>query len=119
VEGIKATKDNLTRRGFIRTATAGSAALVWAGQSMATSRATTTDKPALLGGTSIHQSGWSSWPRWSESWESDIVEVLSSGRWSSAGGGGPVAEFEAAYAKLLGADRCVATASGSTALITG
>ena len=27
-------------------------------------------------------------------------------------------EFEAAYAKLLGAKRCLATASGTTALIT-
>ena len=35
-----------------------------------------------------------------------------------SGGGGKVPEFEAAYAKLLGAKRCLATASGTTALIT-
>ena len=37
---------------------------------------------------------------------------------SAAGGSGVVGEFEKAYAKLLGAQRCVATASGTTALLT-
>ena len=46
------------------------------------------------------------------------MEILRSGNWCSAGGGGHVAEFEEGYAKLLGAKRCVATASGTTALIT-
>jgi dTDP-4-amino-4,6-dideoxygalactose transaminase len=76
------------------------------------------DKPALLGGTPVHQGDWPPWPEWRESWEPEIVEVLRSGRWSCSGGGGPVADFEAAWAELLGAKRCVATASGSTALIT-
>lgn len=61
--------------------------------------------------------GWPQWPQWDESWEPEIVEVLRSGRWSSSGGGGQVADFEVAWAKLLGAKRCVAMASGSTALI--
>ena len=43
--------------------------------------------------------------------------MLRSGRWCCSGGGGQVADFETAYAKLLGAKRCVATASGTTALI--
>jgi len=76
------------------------------------------DKPALLGGTPVHQGGWPGWPDWREAWEPEIVDVLRSGRWCCSGGGGQVAEFETAYAKLLGAKRCVATASGTTALIT-
>ncbi len=76
------------------------------------------DKPAMLGGTPAHPAGWPRWPQWNESWEPKIVDVLRSGRWSCSGGGGEVADFEAAYAKLLGAKRCVATASGTTALIT-
>ena len=44
--------------------------------------------------------------------------MLRSGQWYRGGGGGKVPEFEAAYAKLLGAKRCLATASGTTSLIT-
>ncbi|MGO8747817.1 MAG: DegT/DnrJ/EryC1/StrS family aminotransferase [Thermoguttaceae bacterium] len=76
------------------------------------------DKPALLGGTPAHKGGWPKWPEWRESWEPDVLKVLRSGRWCGGGGGGQVGDFEAAYAKLLGAKRCVATASGTTALIT-
>src|SRR5205823_4046790 len=45
-----------------------------------------------------------------------VVKVLRSGKWYR-GDGGHVAEFEAGYAKLLGAKRCLATASGTTALL--
>jgi dTDP-4-amino-4,6-dideoxygalactose transaminase len=72
-------------------------------------------KPALLGGTPVHQTGWPKWPEWRQSWEPGILKVLRSGRWYR-GDGGEVAEFESAYAKLLGARRCLATASGTTAL---
>jgi dTDP-4-amino-4,6-dideoxygalactose transaminase len=73
-------------------------------------------KPALLGGTPVHQGGWPKWPVWRESWEPAIVKVLRSGQWYR-GDGGHVAEFETAYAKLLGAKRCLATASGTTSLL--
>jgi len=76
------------------------------------------DKPALLGGTPVHKGGWPGWPQWNESWEPEILKVLRSGNWCAAGGSGEVGDFETAYAKLLGAKRCVATASGTTALIT-
>ncbi len=70
----------------------------------------------LLGGTPVHQGGWPSWPTWREQWEPAILKVLRSRRWFR-GSGENVAEFEAAYAKLLGAKRCLATASGTTALL--
>jgi dTDP-4-amino-4,6-dideoxygalactose transaminase len=44
--------------------------------------------------------------------------VLRSGRWYR-GSGEQVPQFEKAYAELLGAKRCLATASGTTALIVG
>lgn len=117
--GTNAMRNDLTRRGFVRTAAAGSAALAGlAVQPAPMGFAAEADKPALLGGTPVHKGGWPSWPQWDELWEPQIVEALRSGQWSSAGGGGQVADFEAAWAKLLGAKRCVATASGSTALIT-
>lgn len=111
--------NDLTRRRFVRTAAAGSAALAWLSAGRApTVFAAQADKPAILGGTPVHKGGWPKWPQWNQSWEPEIVEVFRRGRWSSSGGGGKVADFEAAYAKLLGAKRCVATASGTTALIT-
>jgi dTDP-4-amino-4,6-dideoxygalactose transaminase len=111
-------KNNLTRRGFVRAAAAGSAAMAWLGAGGApTVLAAKADKPALLGGTPVHQGGWPRWPQWQQSWEPEVLAALRSGRWSGAGGGGRIAQFESGYAKLLGARRCVATASGTTALM--
>ncbi len=109
---------NLSRRGFVRAAAAGSAAMAWLGAGGApTVLAAKADKPALLGGTPVHQGGWPHWPKWQQAWEPEVLAALRSGRWSGAGGGGRIAQFEAGYAKLLGAKRCVATASGTTALM--
>jgi dTDP-4-amino-4,6-dideoxygalactose transaminase len=102
---------SLTRRTFIRTA------LTWlSGGQAPRALATETAKPALLGGVPVHQGSWSEWPTWRESWEPAVLQVLRSGKWYR-GDGGHVAEFEAAYAQLLGAKRCLATASGTTALL--
>src|SRR5204863_1092250 len=110
-------KNSLTRRGFIRNAAVGSAALTWIGTRHAPSvLASEAAKPALLGGAPVHSGGWSEWPAWRESWEPAVLEVLRSGKWYR-GDGGHVAEFETGYAKLLGANRCLATASGTAALL--
>ena len=112
-------KDNptLTRRSFIQTTAAGTVALGWlragrAPQAYAAEAA----KPALLGGTPVHQGGWVGWPQWREAWEPEMLKVWRSGHWFR-GSGGHVADFERGYAKLLDAKRCLATASGTTALI--
>src|SRR5438874_6744813 len=108
-------KESLTRRGFIRNAAVGSAALTWL-SARPEAFANGSSKPAMLGGAPVHQGGWSEWPIWRESWEPALVKVRRSGKWYR-GDGGHVAEFEAGYAKLLGAKRCLATASGTTALL--
>ncbi len=77
------------------------------------------DVPALLGGTPAHTGSWPQWPEWRQAWEPSILDVLRSGKWYRGSGDGQVQRFEAAYAKLLGARRCLATASGTTALIVG
>jgi perosamine synthetase len=111
--------NDLTRRRFVRTAAAGSAALTFlSARGAPTVLAAEADKPALLGGTPVHSGGWPKWPQWNESWEPEIVEVLRSGRWCSSRGGGPAGEFEEAYAALLGAKGCVTMSSGTTSLIT-
>ena len=105
-------RETLSRRQFVGGTAAAGIGL------MAGNSSYGAEKPALLGGTPVHKGGWPKWPEWRESWEPDIITVLRSGRWCRAGGGGKVPEFELAYAKLLGAKRCLATASGTTALIT-
>jgi perosamine synthetase len=118
-EGSNPVKKSLTltRRGFIRTTAAGSVALGWLGARIAPGAfASDADKPALLGGTPVHKGGWTEWPQWRESWEPDVLKVFRSGRWFR-GSDSHVEEFEKGYAQLLGAKRCLATASGTTALI--
>jgi perosamine synthetase len=109
-------KSNLTRRGFIRKTAAGSAALTSLGAPAPHVFAADASRPALLGGAPAHAGGWAGWPKWLESWEPAVINVLRSGNWYR-GDGGHVTEFEAGYAKLLGARRCLATASGTTALL--
>ncbi|MSU64443.1 MAG: hypothetical protein EXS31_18985 [Pedosphaera sp.] len=53
---------------------------------------------------------------WRTEWEPEVLKVLRSGKWFR-GSGGHVADFEAGYARLLGAKRCLGTASGTTALM--
>ena len=76
------------------------------------------DKPALLGGTPVHKGSWPQWPEWRQTWEPSVLKVLRSGQWYR-GSGTEVQQFESAYAELLGARRCLATGSGTTALIVG
>ncbi|MGK0185980.1 MAG: perosamine synthetase [Verrucomicrobiales bacterium] len=108
--------NTFTRRTFVRNATTGSVAMTWlSSRQTPMAFAAETAKPALLGGTPVHQGGWPNWPNWLEAWEPAVINVLRSGKWYR-GRGGHVAEFETEYAKLLGAKRCLATASGTTAL---
>jgi dTDP-4-amino-4,6-dideoxygalactose transaminase len=111
---LEAMKNSVTRRGFIESAAVGSAVSVLCGQP--TVFAAQTDKPVLLGGQAAHTGQWPRWPEWREAWEPEVLKVLRSGQWYRAGNRGKVPEFEAAYANLLGAKRCLATSSGTTAL---
>ncbi len=106
-----------TRRGFFRAAAAGSAALgLGSARRAPTVLSAAAAKPALLGGTPVHKGGWLKWPQWRQEWEPDVLNVYRSSKWFR-GSGEHVEEFENAYAKLLGAKRCLATASGTTALM--
>ncbi len=107
----------LTRRSFIRTTAAGSLALGWLSGGRAPAVfAAESSKPALLGGTPVHKGGWARWPEWHEDWEPEVLKVFRSCRWFR-GSDTRVEEFERGYAQLLGAKACLATASGTTALM--
>ena len=101
----------VNRRTFMHRTGAGAAALA-----LAPTVLSGQDKPALLGGTPVRTKSWPGWPEWRREWEPRIIDVMRSGRWWR-GRGDHVEEFEKAYADLIGAKRCLATASGTTALL--
>src|SRR5436190_7715667 len=75
------------------------------------------DRPAILGGAKQHPTAFPSWPVFDQTEERAILETLRSGKWDR-GNGKNVARFEEAYAQLTGAKTCLATANGTSALIT-
>jgi dTDP-4-amino-4,6-dideoxygalactose transaminase len=70
---------------------------------------------ALLGGKPVRRTPFPSWPIADAREEDALVRVIRSGRWNR---GDNVAAFESAYASLTGAKHCLATANGTSALIT-
>jgi len=117
-------KTGMNRRSFLKTTAAGSAGIPHAlsrvapilGAAVASPLLHAADeKPALLGGKAAHTGGWTRWPQWREAWEPEVLKVYRSGKWFR-GSDKRVEEFENAYANLLGAKKCLATASGTTAL---
>lgn len=74
-----------------------------------------TEKPALLGGKPVCKGNWPGWPKPRQSDEEALLEVLRAGRWYR---NRSVREFEEKYAALNQAKYCIATSSGTTALMT-
>lgn len=107
-----------TRRAFLQTVAA-LPALSAAGRPRASGLAAAgeaaSDRPALLGGTPVRRDPFPTWPVFDEREERALGGVLRSGRWWR-GSGDQVARFEAAFAELMGAPHCVATANGTSAL---
>jgi perosamine synthetase len=111
--------DNLTRRHFLGATLAGATGLglgVPARLSPAAQSAGT-EKLALLGGIPVRTQPFPSWPKIADHDEKTWMEVLRKGLWCRLDGS-YAKRFEEAWANTLGAKYCVATASGTTALIT-
>ena len=109
----------LSRRKFIAGTAAGTAGTMLAGRIPAYSSIATTasSRLAIQGGDPVRTEGWMKWPVWNKDAEEPMLKVLRSGNWWS-GQGNNVEKFEQEYAALIGARRAVATASGTTSLIT-
>ena len=73
------------------------------------------DRPAVLGGTPVRQAPFPSWPVSDDTEQQALAGVLRSGRWNR---GEQAAAFEAEYAALTGTAHCLATANGTSALLT-
>ena len=74
-------------------------------------------KPAILGGSPIRTKAFPQWPVWDRDAEAHVLSILRSGNWFR-GRGDTVAQFEKAYAKLLGAKRALCTVNGTNSLLT-
>jgi perosamine synthetase len=117
-------RSSVSRRRFLRSATAGATSLQQAAKlSLAASAvaaptlAAASEKPAILGGAPVRTQRFPSWPQFDSLEERALLEVLRSGKWFR-GNGKQVARFEEAYARALGAKACLATANGTSALFT-
>lgn len=111
------SESSVNRRQFVAAASLASVGTVMARAMPAAEKAAArSDKLAILGGTPVRRRGGQRWPIWDkEQDEAQVLEVLRSGVWSRAK---VVDEFERKYAALVGAKRCLATTSGTMALIT-
>ena len=99
----------VNRRQFI-------AATASAGVGLALTGATqAAEKPAVLGGKPVRTKGYGAWPMVDAADEKAVLEVVRAGRWYR---NRSVGQFEEAYAKLNQAKYCVATSSGTSALLT-
>jgi dTDP-4-amino-4,6-dideoxygalactose transaminase len=58
------------------------------------------------------------WPIFDGREEKALIDVLNSGKWGRTSGGPRLAEFETAFSERMRARYCVATSSGTTALLT-
>ncbi|MFO0892699.1 MAG: DegT/DnrJ/EryC1/StrS family aminotransferase [Isosphaeraceae bacterium] len=105
-------KSQFDRRHFLATSAAAGAAMA-----ATSTQAADQDKPALLGGKPVRREPFPGWPRFDQRDEKNLLDVLHSGHWYR-GGGECVNHFEAAYAEMTGARHCVATANGTSALLT-
>lgn len=111
------------RRKFLGTVAAGGASLVAARparsapQAVAPRATAVLGTPAVLGGTPVRTAAFPSWPVQDSREEQALVSVLKSGRWGR-GGGSQVKAFETRYAEVTGAQHCLATANGTSALLT-
>ena len=109
--------NKLTRRKFISSTSAGAAATMFSAPLFASSGSGAGSKLAVQGGDPVRTAEWLSWPVWNKKAEEPMMELLRSGDWFR-GDGNKCLEFEKAYGELLGAQRVLATSSGTTALIT-
>jgi dTDP-4-amino-4,6-dideoxygalactose transaminase len=107
-------KKQLTRRKFIGTVVAAGTLAARPAHSRPRVRGAQS-RAALLGGTPVRRQPFPSWPVADAREEKALVDLVRSGKWFR---GQNVASFETAYATLTGAKGCLATANGTSALIT-
>lgn len=109
---------SLNRRNFLGTATTASAAACLASSTAATATAAEPASTAAAATTARTAKANVEWPMWDSHEETALLNVLNSGRWGRTSRGSQLPAFEAAFAEKMKAKHCLATSSGTTALLT-
>lgn len=110
--------DNASRRRFLTTTVSGALGLGAAASLPSFSvSARTSQGLAIRGGTPVRSQPFPSWPIVKDNDEKNWSDVLHTGHWCRLDGS-YAGRFEKAWAEMLGAKYCLATASGTTALLT-
>jgi len=108
---------SLSRRRFIAaTAAASIGAVATHGTTARAADTAALGKPAILGGEKTRKKPFSSWPLVEDNDRQAMRTTLDSAKWFR-GWGENVNKFEEAYAQLTGAKHCLATNSGTSALV--
>jgi dTDP-4-amino-4,6-dideoxygalactose transaminase len=107
--------NNVTRRHVLTIIASGTAALATLPRGHAAAANGSAGLPAILGGKPVRTAPFPRWPIFREADEKALLPVLRSGVWSRAK---VVAEAEKRFARLMGAKYCLATSSGTSAIIT-
>ena len=112
-------KTNFTRRDFLGSAVGVAAGLATPGRAFpkASAKASAGAGLAVLGGSPVRTKPFPSWPVIEQNDEKGWMQVLMTGKWNRLDGHF-AHQFETTWARLLGAKYCLATASGTTALLT-
>ena len=108
---------SVSRRKFL-----GGAATAGAGLCLGLAKGGAAEKPARAAKAAAAATGSAAheWPVWAANDEQALLDVLRSGKWgrTSAGNTGRVHEFEKVFAERMKAKFCIATSSGTTALMS-
>jgi dTDP-4-amino-4,6-dideoxygalactose transaminase len=114
-------KRDLTRRQFIKAASAGSVAAAASGKIPACANLTKkAGKLAILGGKPVRKNKpWHKWPYWDDKVVDSVTRTTKSRIWCRIQSkSGTVPTLEKKFADLIGTKLCVATGSGTQALHT-
>lgn len=108
-----------TRREFLGSSLAGAAALALL-PAKTSFAASSSSKLAVLGGTPVRKAPFPAWPIVEKNDRAAWADVLEQREWCRLTTHGPlyVHHFEEKFAEMTGAGRCLATSSGTTALVT-
>lgn len=110
-------KSKLTRRRFISATAGGVMASQLTSRNIALANTSIEDKLAILGGPKTRTTPVTEWPILNDLEEKALLKTLNSKRWNRIGGS-EVDRFEKVWAERLSAKYCIATSSGTSALVT-
>jgi perosamine synthetase len=113
MEVFEMYKKDISRRGFLKKTTAGSAAVFAFGAIPKLGTTSNATKPALLGGLPVRMKPFPSWPIVDSKDEESVLSALRSREWSR---GKSVSVVEERFAKMMGSRYCIITGSGTQSL---